>query len=406
MSDTNPKPSTADRDRKKDRRLKLVSAALIVTVGVIGGIAYGPDFGPQETEAAPARPLADVSVSVPIQLDISKRLSLLGQFSPTQEVELRAQVGGILTKIGFKDGEIVEKGDLLFQIDPTPYEIRFSEASAILATAQTRLELANIEMARASSLQKSGGGTTQNADQKAAEKRAAQAAVDSAQAGVRDAQFDLDRTQIVAPFRGRIGTHLVSEGNLIAGSRASTSGTTLLARIVSTETLFLNFDMSESDYLAFQRERQKQTKSKVGKVKFALADETTFRHVGMLDFVDNVLDRSSGTIHARATVKNSDGLLTPGGFARLRLAVAPAAPALLIPDAAILPDQSEHVVLTVNTDNVVTPKEVDIGDMREGLRVIRSGLEPTDRVIIDGLPSARVGSVVAPHDKQIPPVSD
>ncbi|WP_210217008.1 efflux RND transporter periplasmic adaptor subunit [Rhizobium sp. NFR07] len=373
---------------------------------MIGGVAYGPYILPGETDAAPVPPPPRVSVSAPIHLDISKRLTLLGQFSPTQEVELRAQVGGILTRICFKDGEIVQEGDLLFQIDPTPYLIRFSEASAALANARTRLELANVERTRADSLQKNGGGTTQNADQKAAEQRAAQAAVDSAQANVLDAQFDLDRTRIFAPFTGRIGTHLVSEGNLISGSRNATSPTTLLARIVSTESLFLNFDMSENDYLAFQRERQKQTGPLAGKVKFALADEKSFDHIGTLDFVDNVLDRSSGTIHARATVANADGLLTPGGFARLRIAIAPAAPALLVPDAAVLPDQSEHLVLTIDRNNIVTPKQVEIGDMREGLRVIRSGLERTDIVIIDGLPSARVGSVVAPHDKQIPPISD
>lgn len=397
---------TGSQPKRKSSSPRVWGMILVAIVAVIGGVAYGPHFVPKETEAAPAPPPPEVTVSTPLQLDINKRLTLLGQFSPTQEVELRAQVGGILTKIAFKDGEIVQKGDLLFEIDPTPYEIRVAEANATLANARTRLELADIETTRANSLQKSGGGTTQNFDQRAAEKRAAQAAVDSAQAGLRDAQFDLDRTRIVAPFTGRIGTHMVSEGNLIAGSRGSSNATTLLARIVTTETLFLNFDMSETDFLAFQRERQKQTGASTGKVKFALVDETSFDHVGRLDFVDNVLDRSSGTIHARATVKNPDGLLTPGGFARLRLAVAPAAPALLVPDAAVLPDESDHMVLTVNKDNVVTPKRVEIGDIREGLRVIRAGLEPTDRVIVGGIPSARAGSVVDPKDKPIPPVSE
>lgn len=406
MLDANSDATTARKKVRASYRSKIWTASLIAIAAVIGGVAYGPYIMPGETDAAPVPPPPRVSVSAPIHLDISKRLTLLGQFSPTQEVELRAQVGGILTRICFKDGEIVQKGDLLFQIDPTPYLIRFSEANAALANARTRLELANVERTRADSLQKNGGGTIQNADQKAAEQRAAQAAVDSAQAYVLDAQFDLDRTRIFAPFTGRIGTHLVSEGNLISGSRNATSPTTLLARIVSTESLFLNFDMSENDYLAFQRERQKQTGPLAGKVKFALADEKSFDHIGTLDFVDNVLDRSSGTIHARATVANADGLLTPGGFARLRIAIAPAAPALLVPDAAVLPDQSEHLVLTIDRNNIVTPKQVEIGDMREGLRVIRSGLERTDIVIIDGLPSARVGSAVAPHDKQIPPISD
>jgi RND family efflux transporter MFP subunit len=406
MTDANSKTAATKHISTKPLRSKIWGASFIAIAAVIGGVAYGTHFLHRETEAAPVPPPPDVSVSVPLQLDINRRLTLLGQFSPTQQVELRAQVGGILTKIHFKDGEIVQKGDLLFQIDPTPYIIRFSQANATLANARTRFELANVERTRADSLQKNGGGTTQNADQKAAEQRAAQAAVDSAQASVLDAQFDLDRTRIFAPFTGRIGTHLISEGNLIAGSRDATSPTTLLARIVSTDALFLNFDMSESDYLAFQRQRQKQTGPLAGKIKFSLADEKSFDHIGTLDFVDNVLDRSSGTIHARATVPNADGMLTPGGFARLRVAVAPAAPALLVPDAAVLPDQSDHVVLTVGKDNIVMPKQVEIGDMREGLRVIRLGLAASDRVIIEGVSSARAGFAVAPQDKQIPPISD
>ncbi|MBP2562487.1 RND family efflux transporter MFP subunit [Neorhizobium galegae] len=402
MIDTNRKSNTCNKPGP--RSSKISSALLIASSALIGGIALSLHMAPQETEAAPVPQPVEVTVSPPIELDINKRLTLLGQFSPSREVEIRAQVGGILTQIGFKDGEIVQKGSLLFQIDPTPYEIRFSEATAALGLARTRLELANIELTRASALQRAGGGTTQNADQRAAEQRSAQAAFDSAEAGIRDAQFDLDRTRIAAPFTGRIGTHLVSEGNLIAGSRASTNGTTLLARIVSTDKLFLNFDMSENDYLAFQRERRKQTGSLVGKVKFALADEEGLEHVGMLDFVDNVLDRSSGTIHARATVDNPDGLLTPGGFARLRLAVSQVAPALLVPDSAVMPDQSEHVVWTVDKDNVVRSRRVDIGDMWEGLRVIRSGLEPSDNVVIDGLPTIRTGSVVTPRSKQVPHV--
>lgn len=406
MADANSEASSACQTSTRNRWLKFGGASFIAAATVIGGVAYGTHFLHRETEAAPVSPRPAVSVSVPLQLDINKRLTLLGQFSPTQQVELRAQVGGILTKIHFKDGEIVQKGDLLFQIDATPYMIRFSQANATLANAKTRLELANVERTRADSLQKNGGGTTQNADQKAAEQRAAQAAVDSAQASVLDAQFDIDRTRIFAPFTGRIGTHLISEGNLIAGSRDATSPTTLLARIVSTDALFLNFDMSESDYLAFQRERQKQTGQLAGKIKFALADEKSFDHIGTLDFVDNILDRSSGTIHARATVPNASGMLTPGGFARLRVAVAPAAAALLVPDAAVLPDQSDHVVLTVDKDNIVISKQVEIGDIREGLRVVRLGLAASDRVIIDGISSARVGSVVAPQDKRIPPISD
>ena len=266
---------------------------------------------------APTPPL--VAVSPPLQRDVDGSLEFLGQFSAVDHLELRAQVGGTLTKIGFKDGDIVHKGDLLFVIDPTPYQIKLSEATAQLESARARLDLAKRELVRADSLKKSGADTIENFDQKAAEQQSAQAAVDAGEALVRDAQFDLDHCRITAPFTGRIGTHLVSVGNLISGSRAGTSPTTLLATLVSIDPIYLNFDMSEADYMTFLRERQKQNGPLAEKVQVSLSDETRFTHEGTLDFVDNALDRSSGTIHARATVPNSDLLLTPGGFARVRL---------------------------------------------------------------------------------------
>ena len=373
-------------------------AGSLVALGLIAaGVIAGPRLlAPSADQAAIVAPPV-VTVSAPIQQDVDTRLQFLGQFSAVDQVELRAQVGGTLTQIGFKDGDVVHKGDLLFTIDPTPYQIKLSEATAQLESARARLDFANREAFRADTMKQTGYGSVEIADQRAADRRAAQAAGDNAEALVRDAQFDLDHTRITAPFTGRIGTHLVSVGNLIAGSRAASSPTTLLATLVSIDPIYLNFDMSEADYMKFQRERQSQTGPLADKVKVALIDETGFSRQGTLDFVDNRLDRSSGTIHARATIPNSDLLLTPGGFARVRLAVAPPAPALLVPDASVLPDQSEHIVLTVGADNVVTPKRVQVGDLRDGLRVIRAGLTPSDQVIIGGLPAARPGSKVSPE---------
>jgi RND family efflux transporter MFP subunit len=332
---------------------------------------------------------------------VDGRLGFLGQFSAVDHLELRAQVGGTLTQIGFKDGDIVHKGDLLFVIDRVPYEIKLAQANAQLESATARLVLANRELARIQMLQARQVETAENLDQRAADQRAAQAAVDDANAQIRDAQFDLNHCRIVAPFTGRIGSHLVSVGNLTSGSRAGTSPTTLLATLVSIDPIYLNFDMSEADYMTFLRARQKQNGPLAENVQVSLSDETRFTHEGALDFVDNALDRSSGTIHARATVSNSDLLLTPGGFARVRLEAAPPAPALLVPDASVLPDQSEHIVLTVGPNDVVTPKQVQIGDLRGGLRVIRSGLTPSDQVIIDGIPIALPGSKVTPHNGSI-----
>jgi RND family efflux transporter MFP subunit len=221
-------------------------------------------------------------------------------------VELRAQVGGTLTQIHFKDGDIVHKGDLLFVIDPVPYEIKLAQANAQVESAKARIDLANHELTRAQTLKRTDAGTTENVEQRAADQLAAQATLDAANAAVRDAQFDLDHCRIMAPFTGRIGTHLVSVGNLTAGSRAASSPTTLLATIVSLDPIYLNFDMSEADYLAFARDRQTRKGPLADKIEAQLSDEHTYGHPGTLDFVDNALDRSSGTIHARATVTNPD----------------------------------------------------------------------------------------------------
>jgi RND family efflux transporter MFP subunit len=389
------RPITAQRSYKPGAKAWGVS---LIALGLIaGGVIFGPHLlSSTALQTAAVAPPA-VEVSTPLQQDVATRLQFLGQFSAVDKVELRPQVGGTLTGIGFKDGDIVHKGDLLFVIDPTPYQIKLSEAKAQLASAQARVDLANREAYRADTMKQTGYGSVETADQRTADLRAAQAAVDNAQAAVRDAQFDLDHTRITAPFTGRIGTHMVSVGNLIAGSRAATSPTTLLATLVSTDTIYLNFDMSEADYMKFLRERQSQTGPLADKVQIALADETRFTHKGTLDFIDNTLDRTSGTIHARATVPDADGLLTPGGFARVRLSVAPPASAMLVPDASVLPDQSEHIVLTVGADNVVTPKHVEVGDLRDGLRVIRAGLAPSDTLIIAGIPTARAGAKVSPE---------
>jgi multidrug efflux system membrane fusion protein len=395
---------TGPGSSKLRRRVWAGSAAAIALIA--GAVISGSGLVASAPEPVVPPPLPIVSVSAPLQRSVDTRLQFLGQFSAVEQVELRPQVGGTLTQIGFKDGDIVHKGDLLFVIDPTPYQIRLSQATAQLESARARLELAGRELVRAETLKQTAAGTIQNADQRAAEKRAAQAAVDEAEAFIRDARFDLDHSRITAPFTGRIGSHLVSIGNLVAGSRAGTTPTTLLATLVSLDPIYLNFDMSEADYMAFLRVRQKQKGPLAGRVEISLSDETEFGRQGMLNFVDNALDRSSGTIHARATVPNSDLLLTAGGFARVRLPVSPPSPALLVPDAAVLPDQSGHIVLTVGPDDAVTPKQVQLGGLRGGLRVIHSGLAPSDRVIIDGIPKAAPGSKVSPQAGSIRLVSN
>ncbi|HEX4408327.1 MAG TPA: efflux RND transporter periplasmic adaptor subunit [Xanthobacteraceae bacterium] len=342
-----------------------------------------------------------MTVSKPLQQNLDRRLGFLGQFSAVNRIELRAQVGGTLTEIHFQDGQIVRKGDLLFVIDPRPYEIKLALATAQLATATARADLASAELVRAQTLRNTQSGSQEVVDQRLADHNAAQAAVDDAKAQIRDAQLDLEYCRVTAPFDGSVGARQVSIGGLIAGSRASASPTTLLATLVSLDPIYVDFDMSESDYLTFARGHEHNQGALHDKVLVALSDEKTFLHEGTLDFIDNALDRSSGTLHARATVPNRDMFLAPGQFARVRLAVSPPSPVLMVPDAAVTLDQSQQIVMTVAPDGTVTPKIVEIGEIRGGLRIIRSGLKPDDEVIIGGLIHAAPGAKVATDEGAI-----
>lgn len=386
------------RPRRPASRTWIVGAAAALALL----LAYlGSSYYQRGQATAPPVAVPSVTVSKPLQRDVDTRLGFLGQFSAIDRVELRAQVGGTLTEIHFQDGQIVHKGDLLFVIDPRPYEIRLAQAKAQLQTATARVALADSQLVRAQSLRRSDFGTQETVDQRINEQNAAKAAVEDAKARILDAELDLEYCRVTAPFSGRIGARQVSLGSLVAGSRAAVSPTTLLATLVSLDPIYLDFDMSESDYLTFSRERARLPRPLADKVAISLSDETTFSRQGTLDFVDNALDRSSGTIHARATVPNPDLFLAPGQFARLRAAVAPPAPVLLLPDSAVLLDQSQHLVMTVTADGSVVPKIVQTGDLRGRLRVIRSGLEPGDRVVIDGLVRAIPGSKVTPKNGAI-----
>jgi membrane fusion protein, multidrug efflux system len=383
-------------------RMRLAIALLLGFAAVGGSLKLAQGIrSSSSAHAADAPSLPEVVVSKPLRRDVDTRIGVLGQFSAVEHVDLRAQVGGTLTQILFHDGDTVRKGDLLFTIESRPYEIKLAQANALLQTAQAHVELAERQLERAKTLERSSAGSAENVDQRTAELKTARASVQDAQAQINDAQFDLEHCRITSPFTGRIGTHFVSVGNLIAGSRTGSSPTTLLATLVSLDPIYLDFDMSESDFLTFSKYHKKGGSKLSEKVEFSVGDENRFTHQGVLDFVDNAVDRSSGTIHARATVRNSDLSLTPGVFARVQLVTSPEAETLLIPDAAVLPDQSEQIVLTVAENGTVKPKAVKVGEVRGGLRVIRSGLSADDRVIIDGIPYATPGAKVKTTDGNV-----
>lgn len=384
----------ASDDRARSRTRRPIALLVTAAVGALAVIGGGLIWRGQSAPPAPLMPPPQVTVSPPLQRTVQPTARFLGQFSAVDSVELRAQVGGTLTAIDFRDGQVVHKGDLLFVIDPRPFQIKLDQAVAQLKGAQAKETLSQAELWRAQQLKQSSFGTAETVDQRAADVRSNHAAIDAAKAAIMDAALDLEFSHVTAPFTGRIGRHLDSVGGLVSGSRGGAGPTTLLATIVSLDPIYLDFDMSESDYHAWQRANPRATPH--ADVAITLDGDGSFDRHGTLDFIDNAVNRSSGTIRARATVPNPDLTITPGQFARLLVNLGRPKPVLLVPAAAVVPDQSQHLVMTVAPDGTVVPKVVELGELYHGLRVVRGGLTADDRVIINGLVRARPGMKVTP----------
>jgi RND family efflux transporter MFP subunit len=319
---------------------------------------------------APAAPPV-VTVSQPIQRELVERDEFTGQFAAKEYVEIRARVSGYLTEIHFEDGQIVKEGDLLFVIDPRPYEATLAAARAQLAQANAQVDLATQQLNRSAELRKKDFEPASNYDQRVSDLKVATAATESAKAAIRSAELNVGFTRITAPLTGRISNHQVSVGNLVSGSDSAT--TPALTTIVSLDPIYFYFDMSEGDYLTYQRATAAGKLDEArdsSPVYVRLTDETEWPRRGLLNFIDNQVDRGAG--------------------------------AILIPDGAVVTDQSRKVVMTVKDDGTVEPKVVRPGPMTDdGLRIIRSGLAPTDRVIINGLVRARPGAKVTPQPGKI-----
>jgi len=351
--------------------------------------------------AAAAPPAPTVTVSPPLQRSLAHWTDFTGQFSAVDQVDLRAQVSGYLTEIHFTDGQVVHKGDLLFVIDPRPYDIALQQAVAQYQTATAGLDLANKQVTRTTDLTRDNFASRELLDQRVQAQLAATAAIEQAKAAIHAAQLNLDFTRITAPFNGRVSMRHVSIGSLISGGPGASSGTSLTS-IVSLDPIHLDFDMSETDYLAYQRFLSTKQPGLDHAVLASLSDETGWPRHGELDFIDNAIDRSSGTMHARASLANADLLIAPGQFARLRLPVSAPRPVLLVPDAALVTDQSRKLLMVVAADGTVAPKPVEIGALDDDhLRVITSGLAVTDQVVINGLMRVRPGSKVTPQPGKI-----
>ena len=365
-----------------------------IAMALVAALAASGAASAQTTTPAPP----SVTVSPPLQKEITEWDQFTGQFQAVDFVEIRARVAGYLTEIHFQDGQTVKKGDLLFVIDPRPYEAALASMRAQLSQAEAQVDLAQVQLKRSTELRKRDFEPASSYDQRVSDLKVATAAVEAAKAGIRTAELNVEFTRIIAPMAGRISRHQVSIGNLITGGEGGTA--TLLTTIVSLDPIYFNFDMSESDYLAYQRATEKglmrSTRDNTVAVSLHLTDEKGWPHEGRMNFVENRVDRSSGTIRVRAVFPNPNLLFTAGQFGRIRIPGSEPYKAILIPDAAVVTDQSRKMVLTVNDENVVVPKIIRPGPSYEGLRIVRSGLLPTDKVVINGLMRARPGSKVTP----------
>jgi RND family efflux transporter MFP subunit len=366
---------------------------LLVALAGCGDNQQRPAFAP------PA-----VTVANPVKRTVVDQDEYVGRFVPIDSVEIRARVSGYLDRIDFTDGQMVKQGDLLFVIDKRPFQTALDQAIANLEQARANLTFAEVDLARGAQLVRERTITEQTFDQRTQTKRVAEATVAARDAAVKSAKLDLEFTELRAPVAGRIGDRRVSPGNLVTGT--TTGGTSLLATIVSLDPIRFEFTMDEASYLRYERLAQ-QSRETTGRnasvaVALKLIDEPDFAHQGRMDFVDNAIDRSSGTIRGRAVFANSDLLFTPGMFGRVRMPASPPYTALLVPDAAIGTEQARKFVLTVDADNVVKMTYVTLGQVFDDMRVIKSGLTEEDRVIVNGLMRARAGQKVAPQQKEAP----
>jgi multidrug efflux system membrane fusion protein len=348
--------------------------------------------------AAAAAPLP-VTVAQPTRRTVTDWDEFTGRFEAVEEVQVRSRVGGFVTSVEFRDGAFVNTGDLLYVIDARPFEAVAEQADGQLSDARAKAELAKRELDRALSLNQTQAVSDSIVDQRRQALQGAKAAQTQAEGLLKAAQLNIEFSHVVAPIGGRVSRHLVSAGNLVQGSDAG--GGTLLTSIVSLDPIHIYFDMDEATYqknnrLYFEGKRP-SSRENPNPVQVTLTGETKPSHEGKVDFLDNRLDVSTGTLRGRAVIPNKDFSILPGQFGRVRLIGSSPYDALLLPDTAIATDQSRKIVFVVKDDDTVEARPVTLGPLDDGLRVIREGLKPEDRVIVDGLQRARVGAKVSPH---------
>lgn len=357
--------------------------------------ARGAD-GPA-ADAAPPPPA--VTVARPVFKKITEWDEYTGRFVAQQRVDIRARVSGYLDSVHFDEGQTVEQGQLLFIIDPRPLRTEVARSRAEVERIATQLKVAQLEFERGQRLESSRAMSRETMEERKAVRDAAQAQVEAARATLHAAELQLGFTEVRAPLAGRLSDIRVDVGNLISGGSADS---TVLTTLVTMDPIELEFEASEAEFLYYSRLSQAGTRPSsrdiANPVEARLLDEAGWAHKGKMTFVDNEVDVNSGTMRGRATFANTDHLLLPGMFARLRLLGSGEHDAVLIPDAAIVADQARKLVLVVGADNIIEARPVTPGPLIDGLRVIREGLKPEERIVVNGVQRAHPGKPVTPEE--------
>lgn len=352
-------------------------------------------------EPPPPPPPPLVSVANPLQRDVVDWDDYVGRFEAIQDVQVMPRVSGQITRVGFREGVEVGRGQFLFEIDPRPFRAAAAQAQAEVARAAATLANARTEAARSRTLLAANAVSREEFEQRSAAVRTGEAALAAARAAARARELDVDFTAVRAPVAGRVSDKRVAVGDFVS------AGQTLLTRIVSVNPIWFTFDGAESFYLKYVRQaasgERRSSRYAPNPVEIQLADEKGYSRRGRMVFVDNAIDTGSGTIRAHAEVPNPDGFLVPGMFGRARLLGSGAYRAMMVPDEAIVTDQTRRIVYVVGRDGKTAPRNVETGPMVEGLRVVKSGLTPRDRVVLDGLAQMQPGSAVRVRMGRITP---
>jgi RND family efflux transporter MFP subunit len=375
---------------------------LVSAFAVLGFTLLLSSCSGSSNEQPQAMPPPPVTVAPPLVQRITEWDEFTGRFEATKTVEVRARVSGYLQAVNFADGAMVKEGDVLFLIDPRPYRAAVDQAKADLARAEARLDLARAQLGRAEALVDRSVVSEASYDERVQERREAEAAVQQATAGLQAVELNLDFTEVRAPISGRVSDRRVDVGNLVTGD----PNATLLTTIVTLDPIYFMFDMSERDFLAYQRAVSRgdlpSTRDHEMVVEARLPDEEEWPYSGTMNFVDNRIDATSGTIRARALIPNKGLFITPGQFGRLRIPGSNPYDAILVPDSAITTDQSNKIVMSVAEDGTVVPVLIRPGPSQPGgLRIVREGLTGDERIIINGLLRARPGAKVTPQPGEI-----